>query len=101
MLWLDGRPQLESQKFETFLREWGVEHRASSSTYPQSNGKAEAAEKSMKKLVRRSTKQRGLDENNLARALFQYRNTTCDKDGLSPAQTLYGHPEQDTIPVYY
>ena len=91
VFWLDEGPQLISQKFETFLRELGVEHRISSLTYPRSNGKAEAAVKSMKKLIRRSTKQRRLDEDKLAGALLQYRNTPCVKDGLSPDQKLYGH----------
>ena len=101
VLWSHGGPQLVSLKFETFLREWEVEHRVSSPTYPQSNGKAEAAVKSIKKLIRRSTKQRGLGEDKLARALLQYGNTPCVKDGLSPAQKLYGHLVQDTLPVHY
>ena len=101
VLWSVVGPQLVSQNFEIFLREWGVEHRVSSPTYPQSNGKAEAAVMSMKRLIGLSTKQRGLNEDKLARALLQYRNTPCVKDGLSPAQKLYGHPVQDTIPVHY
>ena len=77
-----------------------MKHNMSSPGYPQSNGKAEAAVKSMKKLIRRSTKHSILDENKLARALLQYRNTPSRKDKLSPAQKLYGHPVQDTIPVH-
>ena len=72
----------------------------SSPGYPQSNGKAAAAVKSMKKLIRRSTKHFVLDENKLAPALLQYRNTPSSKDRLSQAQKLYGHPIQDTIPVH-
>ena len=101
VLWSDGGPQFVSHKFETFLREWGVQHKVSSPAYPQSNGKAEATVKSMKKLIRRSSTQRRLDEDKLARALLQYRNTPSVKDKLSPAQKLYGHPVQDTLPVHY
>lgn len=32
-------------------------------------------------------------------ALLQYRNTPSHKDGLLPAQNLYGHPVQDTLPT--
>ena len=70
VIWSDGGPQFPSHEFATFLLEWGREHNMSSPGYPQSNGKAEAAVKSMKKLIRRSTKQSVLDENKLARALL-------------------------------
>ena len=32
--------------------------------------------------------------------LLQYRNTPSPKDGLSPAQKLYGHPIQDSLPAH-
>ena len=75
-------------------------HLMSSPRYPQSNGKAEATVKAMKKLIRRCTNNSGLDENLLARSLLQYRNTPNRKYRLSPAQKLYGHPIQDTLPVH-
>ena len=31
---------------------------------------------------------------------MQYRNTPSRKDGLSPAQKLYGRPIQDTLPAH-
>ena len=39
-------------------------------------------------------------EDNLCQAFMQYRNTPSRKDGLSPAQKLYGHPVQDTLPAH-
>ena len=33
-------------------------------------------------------------------ALLQYRNTPNRRDGLSPAQKLYGHPIQDVLPAH-
>jgi len=54
----------------------------------------------MTTLIRRSASQRSFNEDKLARALLQYRNTPCVKDGLSPAQKLYGHPVQDTLLVH-
>ena len=78
----------------------GVKYNMSSPGYPQLNGKAVAAVKSMKKLNRRSIKHSVLNENKFARALLQYRNTPSRKDKLSPAQRLYGHPIQNIIPVH-
>ena len=54
----------------------------------------------MKKLIRTSWNGRSLDEDKLTFALLQYRNTPSRKDGLSPAQKLYGRPIQDTIPAH-
>ena len=34
------------------------------------------------------------------RALLQYRNTPSNKDGLSPAQKLFGQPIQDTLSAH-
>ena len=67
---------------------------------PQSNGKIEATVKSMKKLIRASWNGRTLDEEKLCRALLQYRNTPSRKDGVSPAQKLYGRPVQDSLPAH-
>ena len=72
----------------------------SSPHYPQSNGKAESALKSMKKLISASWTGNSVDWNKLPRTLLQYRNTPCRKDGRSPAQKLFGHPVQDTLPAH-
>ena len=62
--------------------------------------KAEAAVKSMKKLIYTAWNGRYLEEDTLCQALMQYRNTTYRKDGVSPAQKIYGHPVQDTLPAH-
>ena len=41
------------------------------------------------------------DVGKLAHALLQYRNMPSLKDRLSPAQKLYGHPIQDTLPAHH
>ena len=99
-VWTDQGPQFTSQAFQKFAKQWGFEHVTSSPRYPQSNGKAEATVKSMKKIIRSAWRGRSLDENKLARALLQYRNTPSRKDGLAPAQKLYGRPIQDTLPAH-
>ncbi len=69
--------------------------------YSQSNGKVEATVKSMKKLIQASWMGSHLDEAKLVCALLQIRNTPLCKDGQSPAQKLFGHPIQDTLPAHH
>ena len=100
VFWSDGGPQFRSKQFQEFTKQWGFTSSISSPYYPQSNGKAEAAVKSMKKLIRAAWNGRHLDEEALCQALLQYRNTPSRRDGLSSAQKLYGHPVQDTLPAH-
>ncbi len=99
-LWTDQGPQFTSQAFQSFAKQWGFQHVTSTPRYPQSNGKAEATVKSMKKLIQSAWQGRSLNETTLAKALIQYRNTPSRKDRLSPAQKLYGRPIQDTLPAH-
>ena len=71
--WSDGGPQFTSKQFHRFSARWGFRHCISSPYYPQSNGKAEATVKSMKKIIRASWNGRYLEEDRLCRALLQYR----------------------------
>ena len=41
-----------------------------------------------------------LEGDKLCKALLQYRNTPSLRDELCPAQKLFGHPLQDTIPAH-
>ena len=100
ILWSDGGPQFTSAKLSNFLTTWGTTHIVSSPHYPQSNGKAEAAVKSMKKIISAAWKGRSINWDTLSRSLLQYRNTPCRNDNLSPAQHLFGHPVQDNLPAH-
>ena len=100
VLWSDGGPQFTAKHMAEFLQAWGVLHKTASPLYPQSNGKAESAVKSMKNLISAAWTGRTVNWNQLSRSLLQYRNTPCRKDGLSPAQKLFGHPIQDTLPAH-
>ena len=101
VIWSDQGPQFMSHMFQAFAKEWGFQHITSSPTYPQSNGKAESAVKSMKKIIEGAWVRHCLDKDKLARALLQYRNTPSRRDGLSPAQKLFGKPIQDTLPAHH
>ena len=100
VLWSDGGPQFTSHHFSQFAQQWSFIHKTSSPHYPQSNGKIESTVKSMKKLIYTAWNGRYLDYNKFCRVLLQYRNTPSRKDGLSPAQKLYGHPVQDSLPAH-
>ena len=100
VLWSDNGPQFTAKEFKAITQQWGFHHQTSTPYYPQSYGKAEAAVKSMKKIIKTAWNGRFLDTNKLCRALLQYRNTLSRKDGLSPAQKLYGHPIQDILPAH-
>ena len=92
LLWSDGGPQFTSAHLATFLQSWGVSHMTSSPHYPQSS-------RSSSKINEEAQLGR-VDWSRLSRALLQYRNTPCRKDGLSPAQKLFGHPVQDNLPAH-
>ena len=57
----DGGPQFASRRTRNFLSRWGVTHVMSSPHYPQSNGHAEAAVKSVKRLIEKTTERGDLD----------------------------------------
>ena len=96
---LDGGPNLMSKEFSNFLTIWGVEHRLSSSYYPKSNGRAEAAVKTMKRLIMENTGKGGnIDSDKIAVALLQYRNPPLKGANKSPAQLLLGRKLRDSIP---
>jgi transposase InsO family protein len=100
LLWSDGGPQFTPISFANFLQTWGMKHAVSSPHHPQSNGKAESTVKSMKKLISAAWTGRSISWDTLSRALLQYWNTPCRKDGCSPAQKLFGHPVQDSLPAH-
>ena len=94
----DGGPEFTADKTKDFLRRWGVKHRLSSAYHPQSNGRAEVAVKSTKRLMRSNVGPTGtLDTDKLLRALLQMRNTPDPDCNLSPAQILFGRPIRDTF----
>ena len=94
----DGGPEFTADKTKEFLRQWGVRHRISSAYHPQSNGRAEVAVKSTKRLMRSNLGPTGtLDSDRLLRALLQMRNSPDPDCNLSPAQIIFGRPIRDAL----
>ena len=95
----DGGPEYTARMTEDFLHRWGVRHRRSSSYYPSSNGRAELAVKSTKRLLMDNVGPSGeLDNDKFVRALLTQRNTPDAGCKLSPADVLFVKPLRDTLP---
>ena len=96
----DGGPPFNSAEYAEFLRKWNVSMRKSSVSYPQSNGRAEAAVKSAKRILEGNinpvTGQ--LDTDLATKAMLNHRNTPNQETGISPAVALYGYPLKDHLP---
>ena len=97
----DGGPEFSASTTMDFLQRWGVKHRISSSYFPSSNGRAELAVKSTKRLLMNNVDCNGnLDNDNMVRALLIQRNTSDPGCKLSPAKVLFGRTLRDTALPY-
>ena len=96
----DGGPPFNGHEYKDFMRRWNVEVRLSSAYYAQSNGRAEVAVKTIKRLLigNRNPLTGDLDTEQAARALLSHRNTPNQSSRLSPAEMLYGHKIRDHLP---
>ena len=92
----DGGPPFNSSEYDSFLLRWGIKKRLSSAHYPQSNGRAEAAVKSMKRCLS-SCSANGSDTQ-VAKAIMLHRNTPNQDTKISPAEMLYGVKIRDHLP---
>ena len=89
----DGGPQFMSKSFQDFLKLWGVKHRLSSVAFPQSNGRAEVAVKTTKRIIHNNTSpDSSLDNDKAARGILQYRNTPLPDINLSPFSSIASSP---------
>ena len=86
----DNGPQYAADMFKTFAKEYGFTHLTSSPRYPQGNGAAERAVRTVKSLLEKS------DDPYVA--LMSYRSTPLE-NGYSPAELLMGRKLRTTIPT--
>ena len=93
----DNGPQFASEEFAGLAQKWGFEHITSSPHYPQSNGKAENAVKTVKRLFS-NCKERNCSE---FMALLDWRNTPTEGLGSSPAQRLLGRRCRTLLPTHW
>ena len=86
----DNGPQYASEMFKTFAAEYGFEHVTSSPRYPQSNGTAERAVKTVKSMFEKNEDQ--------YMALLILRSTPLE-NGFSPAELLMNRKVRTTLPM--
>ena len=95
----DGGPEFISGETQSFFRRWGIRHRLSSVAFPSSNGRAELAVKTAKRLLEDNVGPDGkLDNDKMVRALLTLRNTPDTGCKLSPAQIVLGRQLRDSMP---
>lgn len=94
MIVSDGGPQFSCSEFNLFAKDWHIIHVTSSPMHQQANGKAEAAVKSMKKLLIKTQKE-GSDP---LEALLEHRNTPRQDVGLSPAELMFKRKTRLLVP---
>lgn len=91
----DNGPQYASLEFQRFSQKWGFEHRTSSPGYPQSNGKAESAVKTAKRLMLKAAAAR----QDPYLAMLDHRNTPSQGLNTSPAQRLLSRRTRTLLPT--
>ena len=91
----DNGPQFSSSTFRTFAAAWGFLHVTSSPGYPQSNGKAENAVRTVKRLWRKA-EEAGEDK---WLALLDWLNTPSEHTRSSPAQRFYSRRTRTLLPT--
>uniref|UniRef100_A0A1Y1MUA0 RNA-directed DNA polymerase n=1 Tax=Photinus pyralis TaxID=7054 RepID=A0A1Y1MUA0_PHOPY len=99
MLKPDNGRQFVSHEVQAFLKKWGVALETSSPHLPRSNGRAEAAVKAMKKIIRGATPEgaKRPDPDELTAGIMAFRNTPR-YGGRSPAELIYGRTCGEMLP---
>ena len=86
----DNGPQYSSQEFANFAKTYDFCHITSSPHYPQSNGLAERAVQTVKKLLKESK--------DPYQAVLSYRSTPLPWCNISPAELLMGRQLRTALP---
>ena len=91
----DNGSQFASREFKAFAKSWSFNHITASPRYPQSNGKAKNAVKTVKGLFEKC-KESGVSE---FQALLDWRNTPTDGKATSPTPRLMGRRCRTFLPL--
>ena len=84
----DNSPQFAAVEFENFCKLNGIHHIRVAPYHPSSNGLAERVVKIVKQGLKKQSE--GTLSDQIARTLFQYRNTPHTTTGSTPAELLLG-----------
>jgi hypothetical protein len=87
----DNGPQFISKEYEAFASEYGFLHTTSSPYHPKGNGRAEAAVKLCKSMLKKSE--------DFDLAMLAMRNTPPRGHTYSPAQRIFGRRTRTILPT--
>jgi hypothetical protein len=72
----DGRPQMISNIFQKWMKDWDITHRPSSAYFPHSNSRAETPVTSSKRMLQDFVSRAGrIDNDKFVKVVLQYRDT--------------------------
>ncbi len=91
----DNAAQFTSEAFQNFMTKCDVEHTTSSPHYAQSNGMAESAVKTAKRIMTKTNE----DGEDVMNAVLHYRNTPSAELKESPAQRFLGRRTRTSVPI--
>ena len=91
----DNGPQFRAQIYEDFMKQWEIDHITSSPYHSQSNGKAEAAVKIAKTMLKKVTQ----DNMDINLAMLAWRNTPTEGSLYSPVQKLQSRRTRTQLPT--
>lgn len=86
----DNGPPFSSVEFRSYLSKNGIKHLAVAPYHPSSNGAAENAVKTIKRVLKKALIEKEDDNTALTKFLFMYRNSEHSTTGREPAVALFG-----------
>ena len=93
----DNGPQFSCDEFRDFALKYDFEHKTSSPHYPKSNGVAESAVKTAKRLLVKAVG----SGNDPYLAILDHRNTNMQDIDFSPAQSSLGRRTRTLLPMLF
>ena len=94
----DNGSQFVSDEFETFLSEYGVEHKRSPTLWPQANGEVERQNRTLLKALKIAHAEGKNWREELNKTLFAYRTTPHSSTGVTPAFLMFGRELKSKLP---
>lgn len=86
----DNGPPFSSVEFCSYLKHNGIKHLPVAPYHPSSNGAAENAVRTIKRVLKKASRENVNDNTALCKFLFMYRNTEHSTTGREPAVAMFG-----------
>ncbi|PFX28921.1 Uncharacterized protein K02A2.6 [Stylophora pistillata] len=94
----DNGPQFRSEIFERYLEDNGIQHRKTTSLWPQANGEVERQNKSLLKRMKIAQAEGKEWKKEVRKYVVAYRSTPHTTTGVSPAELLFGRKMRTKLP---